>query len=432
MACARSFVLIACTVGLVGCRSPEPAPGLLRIGTSGDYAPFSERLEGEGGLRGFDIDVARAFAQDAGYEIEWVPFRWVSLARDFAQARFDVAMSGVTVRVDRSVLGRFSVPVVSSGAVVLYDTRRFSVDGVATLADLDRGDVRIAVNRGGHLEKVARAHLARARLETRADNGAVREALVAGEVDAIVTDTLEAPHWRKGLPHVEAFGPLTRDRKAYWVSPAKPELARRLDDWLLEREADGTLATLRRDWFGSAETPAPAAAALALVAATEERLALMAWVAESKRVAGRAVEDAAREERVLEAALQGVARAAARRGVSPPDERRVRRFYRAQIEAAKAIQRATLAAPPSRPASAEDLLDPLRPALLRIGDRMASLIVVLGERDVSRPVLRALRESLSRYPIPDSVSAALVDAFSQLRSGVVEAEHQDRASANAP
>jgi cyclohexadienyl dehydratase len=46
-----------------------------------------------------------------------VPLRWATLDRDFAAGRFDVVMSGVTVRPERSAAGRFSLPVAQSGAV---------------------------------------------------------------------------------------------------------------------------------------------------------------------------------------------------------------------------------------------------------------------------------------------------------------------------
>ena len=90
---------------------------MLRVGTSGDYAPFSS---GDGGSRaGFDIAVARAYAEERGLGLEFVRFRWPDLVRDLAAGRFDVAMSGVTVQPRRSLAGRFSVPVVESGAVLL-------------------------------------------------------------------------------------------------------------------------------------------------------------------------------------------------------------------------------------------------------------------------------------------------------------------------
>lgn len=417
----RRFAALSAGVFLVAaCAGPsEPVPNL-RVGTSGDYAPFSIASDSASGYEGFDIEVARAFARDHGRTIEWVPFRWADLSADFAEGRFDVVMSGVTVRVDRSVLGRFSVPVLSSGAVLLYDTRHFASEAALRFEDFDREGVRVAVNRGGHLEKVARASFGRAAIETRGQNAAVREALAAGEVPVIVTDTLEAPGWQAGLAHVARFGPFSEDRKAYWVHPADTKLARELDRWLLLREADGTLPALRRHWFGTDESRARARPASALVAAVDERLALMPWVAESKRRSGAAIEDREREARVLDAAFAGVARAAASRGVEAPEEQIVRAFYRAQIEAAKAIQRRTLAGPPTREATAEDLSQRLRPALLRIGDRMAALLVALEPGATTHADREALRRALAKHGLGAASAAAALRSFEALASGVVE------------
>src|SRR5262245_5081577 len=46
------------------------APGTLRVGTSGDYEPFSAGATAA--AEGFDLDVARAFAADRGLELEVV------------------------------------------------------------------------------------------------------------------------------------------------------------------------------------------------------------------------------------------------------------------------------------------------------------------------------------------------------------------------
>src|SRR4029450_820867 len=53
---------------LLACAGGDAARPVLRDGTSGDYAPFSER--DVAGLRaGFDVDVARAYARERGLEI---------------------------------------------------------------------------------------------------------------------------------------------------------------------------------------------------------------------------------------------------------------------------------------------------------------------------------------------------------------------------
>ncbi|NNL66384.1 MAG: transporter substrate-binding domain-containing protein, partial [Myxococcales bacterium] len=183
----------------------------MRVGTSADYAPFSQPGSGPADPTGFDVEIARAYARDAGATLSLERFRWPALLDDLERGAFDVAMSGVTLRPERSIRGRFGVPVASSGALVLTDPAR----AAGGLAGLDRPEIRIAVNQGGHLERVARAHFPRARLLPQPENDAVRRALAEARVDAVVTDTLEAPHWQRSLPGTVRLGPFTRDRKAH-------------------------------------------------------------------------------------------------------------------------------------------------------------------------------------------------------------------------
>ena len=46
------------------------AQGTLRVGTTGDYAPFNYRTA-EGALAGIDIDLAQAFAESLGLKQSW-------------------------------------------------------------------------------------------------------------------------------------------------------------------------------------------------------------------------------------------------------------------------------------------------------------------------------------------------------------------------
>jgi len=425
-----SFVLL----GLVfaACRLPVVDSQRLRIGTSGDYPPFSQRVDTEPGFRGFDISLAEAFAADRGYRIDWVSFRWPELADDMRRARFDLAMSGVTVRLDRSVLGRFSVPVVESGAVLLYREAVFAASTEVGFDRFDRRGIRVAVNQGGHLERVARARFRHASVSSIADNAAVRDALARGTADVVVTDTLEAPRWRQGIDGVAQSRPLTRDRKAYWVRPGRMALSRELDRWLLEREADGSLARWRAHWFGREGEGVSASAGTALLAALDERLALMPWVAESKRVTGRAVEDPAREAKVLAAAVQGVERAARERGAEPLDPNRVRAFYAVQIEAAKDIQRRVLAGARGKRAGDNDLDQLLRPALIRIGDRIAYLVVAVAQPGGGSITTRDLARALERHRLDDARIEALARALDALASAGIEREQEHRATVDTP
>ena len=63
---------------------------VLRVGTSGDYAPFSFGADPSGGdLEGFDIALAKAYAKARGFGVRFVPFRWPESNRALLSNRFD-------------------------------------------------------------------------------------------------------------------------------------------------------------------------------------------------------------------------------------------------------------------------------------------------------------------------------------------------------
>src|SRR5581483_3630618 len=189
---------------------------------------------------------------------------------------------------------------------------------------------------------------------------------------------------------------LSRDRKAYWVDPRDAELARDLDAWLAEREADGLLPAVRARYglepaAGGADallSPAPARVA-DLVG---RRLLLMPLVAEAKRARGAQVEDLGREA-VVER------RAADAAGLAPEP---YRELARAQIAASKAVQRAVLASATGTGGPALDLDRDLRPAIDRADDALRAELVRgapsrrrrrarAGRRDPRAPRSRARR-----------------------------------------
>jgi cyclohexadienyl dehydratase len=392
------------------------------VATSGDYSPFSLWPTGRPAPSGFSVDLAQAFAAAEASEVVWQRFAWPELVPDLIgpeATRFDVALSGVTIRPERSVAGLFSVPVTSSGVVVLVPStgQGSPVDAVE---QLDAPGIRLGVNAGGHLEKEARRLFARASILAIPNNAGVLGMLDRDEVDAVVTDSIEAPHWQAQRPGLRALGPLTEDHKAALFPPTRASLARRFDAWLLDAEAAGQLDLLRRRHGLPLERTAQPG--LALLASLDERLSLMPAVAEAKRKLGIPIQDPAREEHVLDIAVEAVAHAAAAAGHQPPDEGDVRRLFRTQIEAARWIQARTLERPPptlraesSSEAARQHLEEELRPALIRIGNRIAWLIVFWRTR--SEPLLDFSRVSnaLANHALPDELMERITTELQAVR-----------------
>lgn len=373
MALVVAFASLACARGTVRAPAPvrEGAPAL-RVGTTLDYAPFSEGSLPD--ATGFDLALARRFADEVGRPLAIVTVGWPELVPALVAGRFDAGVGGVTVRPDRSLLGRFTTPLAETGALVLVP----AASPLWNEADLARPGLRLAVNAGGHLERIARERFPQAELAALHGNASVPGRLASGEADAVMTDSAEAPRWQRILPPTRAIGPLTRDRKAWLLAADAVDLGRRVDEWLAAREADGTLAAARAAWLG-APGPPTATPLPALLAAIDERLSLMPGVADAKARAGLPVTDASQEERVLAAGRRDVATAAATRGLPAPPDAAVDALFRALIDAASEIQRARLAAlaaatPPPGPG-----LDTIRPALARISERIAGALVALTD-----------------------------------------------------
>lgn len=129
----------------------------------------------------------------------------------------------------------------------------------------------------------------------------------------------------------------------------------------------------------------------ALFEAMGQRLALMPQVAEWKRARDRPVRDRLRELVVLEQAVSAVQRAAQQTGRASFSADAVRRFYQAQIDTAVEIQERILEKPPQPGAETADLETAIRPALDRLGNRIAVLLVIQR-----RAPHRALGQQLAR------------------------------------
>ena len=375
-----ALVALALAIGCGPAAPPATGPASVAVskvvvapvvaGTSGDYAPWST-WEG-GAPQGLAPSLFTTFARAASYEPRWTRFAWTEISDLLKQGRLEIAVDGMTVRPERSLAGRFTVPIASGGAVLLL--RRPAWATSTMLSDLDKPQLRIAVNRGGHLERVTRAKLPAATITAVPDNAQVRGLLARGEVDAVMTNTFEAPRWAEGLAGIERVGPISNDVTAFWVRADRAELADRLDEWLVTEEESGRLLQTRATWLGEGAGPSAATPVFALIAATAERLALMPWVAAAKQKAGLPIEDVAQEEKVIAASKAAVDKALTARGARfRPSSESVERFFRLQIELAKVVQVRSFAKPPKDDRPPPSLDTELRPAIARISARMASL-----------------------------------------------------------
>jgi len=161
---------------------------VLRIGTTGDYAPFSFTAREE--LSGADIDLLSSLAQQLGVEARFVRTSWPTLMHDLRQGIFDIAASGISITPERAAAGTFSPAYHRDGKTPI--ARCAQRERFARLSAIDQPSVRVIVNPGGTNERFARERLRRAQLRVHADNRTIFDEIIAGRADVMITDGIEA------------------------------------------------------------------------------------------------------------------------------------------------------------------------------------------------------------------------------------------------
>jgi cyclohexadienyl dehydratase len=224
--------------------------GTLRVGMTGDYAPFSSLDKATQSFRGFDVDMAEALGKALGVKVAYVQTAWPQLAGDFEADKFDIAMGGVSITLDRQKLGLFSAPIMREGKTPI--ARCADVAKFGTLTDIDKPDVRVIENPGGTNERFARANLKSAAISIHGDNVTIFDEIAKGNADLMITDASETLYQQK-LHHgvlcaVHPDKPFNFAEKAYWLQ-RDGAFKDFVDQWLHIAMEDGSFARIYAAWF---------------------------------------------------------------------------------------------------------------------------------------------------------------------------------------
>jgi cyclohexadienyl dehydratase len=219
--------------------------GVLRIGTTGDYAPFSHRADGDAAYRGIDIDLGQRLAEALGVEAVFVATSWPTLMDDLQAGLFDVGMSGISRTVERARNAFLSRAYYVGGKAPI--ARCDQVDRFARLSDIDRPGVRVVVNPGGTNERFVDARLHHATKILHPDNRTIFDVIEAGDADVMITDRVEVElqSSRREALCPAMTGTLSYQEKGYLL-PRDTDLAAFVGVWLDLALAEGVVAEVFR------------------------------------------------------------------------------------------------------------------------------------------------------------------------------------------
>jgi polar amino acid transport system substrate-binding protein len=248
-----SLVLAACGGGAA---TPAPSGGTtgglpdlggktITVAVENAYPPFNNIDEASGQPVGWDYDTVNEICKRLNCVAEFKQAAWDGIFPAMQAGEYDMLADGVTITAERDEIVDFSMPYVIVGQVLLVRAdETATVDEFKANADMLVGTQIATTN-----EIVAKENFPEDRVKSFEDFGAATLALLSGDVDAVVIDTVSATGFiGENEGKLKIGGQLTSDEQLGFVFPPGSELRDQVNAALEAMKTDGTLDTLNKKW----------------------------------------------------------------------------------------------------------------------------------------------------------------------------------------
>lgn len=237
---------ITALLAFTGCTAQkEEAKEVIRVGTEGTYAPFTFHDE-SGKLTGFDVEIAEEVAKRIGRQVEFVETKWDGMFAGLDAGRFDMVANQVGIRPDRQEKYDFSIPYISSRAVLVVKEGNTSIKAFQDLKGKKSGQsltsnfADIAKENGAEIVPVDGFNQA-------------LDLLASDRIDATINDSLSFLDYKKQKPDAPVIIAATvekADQSGLLFKKGDDALVKAVNKALEDMIADGTYGKISDKWFG--------------------------------------------------------------------------------------------------------------------------------------------------------------------------------------
>ena len=209
--------------------------GKLMVATSPDFPPF-ESLEGDA-VVGIEPDIMKLICDKLGVEAEFVQMDFDSVLIGIQAAKYDCAMSGITVTPARQKNMLFTDPYYNAAQVIVVP------EGSAIAGKADLAGKVASVQTGTTAESGCQDE--GIEVQAFAANADAKAALTTGKVDAWVVDNLTAMQMvEEGDGLVILEEKMTEEPYAFAFAMGSEDLVAAINTALNELVADGTVESI--------------------------------------------------------------------------------------------------------------------------------------------------------------------------------------------
>ena len=225
----------------------------IRVGTSGDYQPFSYLNPQNNQYEGMDIEMAHKLGEALKAKVVFVRFKWPELTADLLADKFDIAMGGIGRNVERGKTFAYTNSFMTFGTCPLV--RKGDENKFPDFASINRAGVKVLLNQGGINDRHFTPLLTQATILRHNKNEEIAGKVKEGQADVWITDNVEALFWAKQTPGLVAVNPaktFTVGTKGYMIRQGDQIFLNWLNLWLEQMFLQGEVQKLEQQWLGIA------------------------------------------------------------------------------------------------------------------------------------------------------------------------------------
>lgn len=219
-------------------------PGKLTMSTNASFPPY-EMVADDGSFEGIDIEVAGAIAQKLGLELQVDDMGFDACLQAAQTGKSDIVMAGVTVTEERQAVMDFS-NTYANGVQVVIVKEGSPIQTVDDLANANMIGCQMGTT--GYIycsDTPENGGFGEDHVTPYDDGAAAVQALMNGQIDAVVIDNMPAQEYVAANPGLKILdGEFTNEDYAIGVAKGNTALLDAINGALEELTNDGTIQSI--------------------------------------------------------------------------------------------------------------------------------------------------------------------------------------------
>ncbi|MFG6115312.1 glutamine ABC transporter substrate-binding protein [Halobacillus sp. MO56] len=230
---------------LAGCNSGDAAEEYT-VATDNNFVPFEFLNEETGEMEGFDIDLIKAVADEAGFKVNIESMKFDGVVSGMQSGRFDIGIAGMTITEERKETIDFSDPYYDAGLMIAVNK-----DNNEIKSEDDLAGKKVGTRSGTTSEAYIKENHPDAELVTFPGIVEAYMDLESGRLDAVMYDVPSVQYYvANDSANLKTVGDILQGEQYGIAFPKDSELVEDVNKALETLIENGTYDDIYEKWFG--------------------------------------------------------------------------------------------------------------------------------------------------------------------------------------